>query len=376
MNEVVSIFTRAVEKAGLERTRYENQRVPTSAVNVCVLPFFGDLRSTALASSFILKRFREESKGSKYFIMVGWPGLESLFPYVDEYWSVRTELMHNLYANSKGFSNNSNPLIAVTRHLNYFFEDVIYAEEFDKFYNNGFLQMYLDKYKNFKRYFPTVASSAYLGSDLMRELGRRSGEKIVIFPFRCIETWDRNNTFLQKTTPDFWEYVVSYLSEKGYVPIVVKCPITHDLGGAKHVVFESFDVRAWMALMRVADCTIDFFGGVSRLAMLARSPFIALDQRSRYNQSKEYEFEDLAGWHSLPGDHIYSFPTIIINGNPSMWKDNMLDLLFEKLGVLFKSLDKNNLPSTGESYSVIPYAVVRERKVKKFGTRFLKVPIV
>ena len=74
-NEIISILQRAAEKAGVKRTRYEDQKVPASIDNVCVLPFFGDLRSTCVLSSFLLKRYREESKGSKFSLCVAGPVL-------------------------------------------------------------------------------------------------------------------------------------------------------------------------------------------------------------------------------------------------------------------------------------------------------------
>lgn len=325
-------------------------------------------------SSFLLRRYREESKGSKYFIMCGWPGFEYLFPYVDEYWSVKPELMYSLYGNSNGFVNDSGPLKSIIRNLNHFFEDVTYADEFCKLYDNGFLQSYLDRYKNFKRYLPTISSAAYLGGDFVRELSKKSGEKVFLIPSRFIEMWEKGETYLQKIPPDFWQHTVSRLADEGYVPIVVKSPIAHDISGSKHVVLNSSDVRTWMAAMRFSGCTIDFFNGSSRFSAIARTPFVAIDQRARYNQSKEYEFEDLLGWNFLPGDHIYSFSTIITSGDSKTWNQNVLDLLIRKLGDLFRSINREKLPSTGESYEIVPYAIVRKRRVKKFGTRFIKVP--
>ena len=77
----------AAQRNGYVRQSYEDRKIPTEFDNVCVMPLFGDMRHTFIASSMLLKRYREQVKGSKYFILMSWPGYKNLFPFVDEYWS-------------------------------------------------------------------------------------------------------------------------------------------------------------------------------------------------------------------------------------------------------------------------------------------------
>ena len=88
MNSVVDFLKRTSERNGFNRDRFEERKIPTDFSNVCILPFFGDLRSTCILSSFLLHRYRQEVKSSRYFILASWPGFQGLFPYVDEYWSI------------------------------------------------------------------------------------------------------------------------------------------------------------------------------------------------------------------------------------------------------------------------------------------------
>ena len=69
MNSVADFLKRSAERNGFNRDRYEEKRIPTDFTNVCILPFFGDLRSLTILSSYILHRYREEYRGSKYFIV-------------------------------------------------------------------------------------------------------------------------------------------------------------------------------------------------------------------------------------------------------------------------------------------------------------------
>ncbi len=90
---VPQILKNAADKTGFRRVRYSEKKIPTSISNVTVFLFLGDIRSSFILSSLLLRRFREESKGSRYFILCSWPGHEALYPYVDEYWEISEDLL-------------------------------------------------------------------------------------------------------------------------------------------------------------------------------------------------------------------------------------------------------------------------------------------
>ena len=79
MIDVNSFVKRAAEKSSFNRVRFQESNMPTNISNITVMPFFGDIRSTFILSSMLLHRYKEEKKGSKYFILCSWPGFESYF---------------------------------------------------------------------------------------------------------------------------------------------------------------------------------------------------------------------------------------------------------------------------------------------------------
>ena len=88
LNAVADFLSRASDRNGFIRERFEERKIPTDHSSLIIMPFFGDLRSSCILSSLLLQRYREETKGSKYFIFASWPGFQGLYPYVDEYWAI------------------------------------------------------------------------------------------------------------------------------------------------------------------------------------------------------------------------------------------------------------------------------------------------
>ena len=108
MISVVDFLKRAADRNGFIRDRYEEKKIPTDFTGISVLPFFGDLRNLTVLSSYLLHRYRNEVRGSKYFIVASWPGFQGLFPYADEYWSLNDDsIIRKFYERSEGMRNKS-----------------------------------------------------------------------------------------------------------------------------------------------------------------------------------------------------------------------------------------------------------------------------
>ena len=108
MLSTLDIIKKASDQCGFSRVSFNDSNIPTDMSNVVVFLFFGDVKSTLLASSLLMKRYKEESKGSKYFILCSWPGHEGLFPYVDEYWELTNKSVYSsIYKDCSGLNNNS-----------------------------------------------------------------------------------------------------------------------------------------------------------------------------------------------------------------------------------------------------------------------------
>lgn len=371
---VPQILKKASEKAGLKRVRYVEKNCPTTIQNCTICVAFGDLRSTFILSSLFLRRVREEMKGSKYFILCGMPGMEGLFPWVDEYWEIKDyEHLRTLYNESYGFESKSEKVIQIQRVLNSFFEDVFDLKELIPFYNNGFQKEFFDRFKHIKRYLPSIPSSMVLGQEFNRDLSR-FGHKIFIFPTMYLQHW-RNGKLEPLLIPkDFWSDLLDFLVEEGITPVVYRNFLTYDLSAEfvnKSVYFETADILQVMSAMRSTGCVLDIFSGISRLAIGARTPFIAIQDRLIFNHFKEYEIDDLCG-PMVPREYLYLFPGICEEVNRNYWKHSLFNAILNKAKMLL-ALNRDSFPSTTEDWSIVPYDKVREVKSKKLGTRFIKI---
>ena len=172
--DVTTILKRAAEKCGVTRTRYKERDVPTSVESVTVLPFFGDRRSSLVLSSILLKRIKEELKGSRYFVLISWPGDEGMFQYVDEYWQVDDQAaLQKLVSEASGFGNSSAILPLLQRSLNQYFYDVMSEKDLVSYYDNGLTSAFFDSFRHVKVNLPSIPSASSLGADVSRELSRR-----------------------------------------------------------------------------------------------------------------------------------------------------------------------------------------------------------
>src|SRR5581483_5666112 len=136
----------------------------------------------------------------------------------------------------------------------------------------------------------------------------------------------------------------------------------------KCVYTEEKDFGKVLSVMRATGCVLDLFTGISRYALAARCPFLAVDERARYAALREYEVDDLCGL-SLPKQYIFSFPTIIEGGGPGTWDFNIIDNIMARLGKFLPELNRDDWPSTGETTEIVPYETVRRKKSKRIGTK-------
>lgn len=377
MSSVIDFLKRSAERNGFVRERFEESKVPTDHSNLVIFPFFGDLRSMTVLSSFLLKRYREEVKNSKYFIMASWPGFQGLFPYVDEYWSISDEVhLKRFYEESDGFRNKSEFNTIYTRNLNEFFRDVVSYTDLEPFYKNGFTNKFFEKFSTPKRFLPFVPSSSTLGKDFNKDLSMKAGYKVFIHPSVFAKQWYFGKSKNIRCKREFWTELVSSLLENNYVPVIWQNSFSYDISqefiGKCIFIGESDVVRA-LSAMRTTGCVLDVFNNISRLAILARCPFVSVDERSRYSNVREYEIDDLSAYN-LPKDYIFTFSTIISEGNPVNWSQDIFQSILKKLDGFIPEINRDELPSTGESTEIVPYKdFVRTIKRKKICTKFLRI---
>jgi hypothetical protein len=375
MFDTASIIKRAVDKGGFQRIRFHEKNIPTSFSDVSVMSFFGDMRSTFILSSLLLRRYREEVKGSKYFILLSWPGYESLFPYVDEYWTIDEQSAIALWNEAKGFSNQSNMDVLCKKHLNHFFDDRIDSEVFKQYYDQGLLKEFFDRFKHINCYLPGVPSAVSAGPDINRALAQRPGLKVFVYPTKTMFGWGYGKERTLRVTKEFWLELCKQLVDRGFCPVVYRDAYAYDLSvelTTECVHFRELDLAKVLSVMRATGCVLDVFSDISRLAIAARCPFVEVVERQRYDKIKEYEIDDLCALY-LPKEYIFSFSTIIEGQDRNVWKSNLYDLIIARLNNFLPSLDRNSWPSTTEFYDLVLYETVRKYKSKKLGTRFVKV---
>ena len=377
MNSVAEFLKKSADRNGFTRERFEERKIPTDHSNLIIMPFFGDLRSSVVLSSVLLNRYREEIKNSKYFILASWPGMQGLFPYVDEYWSINDESqIKRFFENAECFRNQSDLATMYNRNLNEFFREVVDHREFTPYYHNGFSNRFFEKFMSTKRFLPFVPSSTSLGKDFNREISTRPGYKVFIHPSIYAKHWHIGKSQHIRTKREFWTELVDKLLENNFTPVIWQNNMSYDISPefTDRCVFlpESDFLRA-LSAMRATGCVLDVFNSLSRLAILARCPYVAVDERSRYTNQKEYEIDDLLGYN-VPKEYIFTFSTIISDGNPMVWQNDIFPSILRKLNKFIPELNRDNWPTTGEVSEFVPYKdFVRKIKNKKFGTRFIKI---
>ncbi len=373
--EIKDYLDRAASRNGYVRQSFEDRKLPNDYSDVCVMPLFADIRHTFTASSMLLKRYREEMKGSKYFILVSWPGHRTLFPYVDEFWSPGdAELTRKLWSAATGFENKSDSYTVAVQNLNESVREVVKPTILAQFHNNGLTQVYWDRFRNLRAFLPQVSSTAVLGKDFNREINNRAGFKVVVMPTTMMDCWKMGRVTRIAVPKDFWVQLVKSMKESGFVPVVVKTFHTFDISqetvdDAVHV--EESDLGKILAAIRACGCLLDVCNGTSRFAIAARTPYLCVDERSRYFNTKDYEVDDLCG-PLVPREYIYSFSTVC-QMPPSFWDATVFRHIMMKLQDFLPGLDRDRWPTTNETNQIVPYDSVRKLKRRRLGTKLLKI---
>lgn len=347
------------------------KNIPTSLSNLMVVPFYGDIRSTFNLSSLLLRRYKENNK-DLYVIMCSWPGFHDLFPYVDEYWTLEDESSAKTLALSANNLYNTSGLASEINRGLLEVSNILSSNDLKAWHNEGFTRKYWEDFgKEVKRYLPEVPSSSKLSPQFINEMERKPGKKIVVFPVTKMATWHLGQTVYMPVLKSFWEALIEMLLSEGYMPVVYQNWYTYDMSREftdRCVYLVPRNVSDTLAAMRHVGLVLDIHSGVSRLAIAARTPFVAVDERLRFLESGDYEVDDLCC--QTPRKYIFSFSTMLMTGGPSEWKDSILDNILVTLKE-FNPTDSGNWGATHESYDSVSYDNVRERRAKRRGVTFI-----
>jgi len=370
MTQVNEFIKRAAARSGFKREFFMEKNIPTSLSNLMIVPFYGDIRSTFNLSSLLLKQYKEKNK-NLYIIMCSWPGFHDLFNYVDEYWTLDDEFAAKTLAlDANNLYNGSSLATEINRRL-LEVSDILSSGDLKVWINEGFTKKYWEDYKQVIRYLPEVPSSSKLSPSFLNEMDRKQGRKIVIYPVTKMPTWHRGQMVYMPVLKSFWDALIEMLLSEGFMPVVYQNWFTYDMSREftdRCVYLVPRNVSDVLAAMRQVGMVLDVHSGISRLAIAARTPFIAVDERLRFVESGDCEVDDLCC--ETPKKYIFSFSTMLMSGSPSEWKDSLLDNILVTLKS-FNPTDSGNWGATNESYQPVSYDKVRDRKAKRRGVTFI-----
>lgn len=370
-NDSQDFLRRAIEKAGINRERFTEKNVPKSLANLTIFPFFGDIKSEFVYSSILLNRYKDTNKDS-YLIVCSWQGHHGLYPYADEYWSFKQE--DNFYRTANGFSNKSSD--NVEKILLRYFDKVIVPTDaqITKFYKNGITLKYLQAFGDILYSVPSIPSvSMSLGQQKFQEM--TSVDKTIFFyPSAYIRSWRNRNQDLFLTTKEFWSQLADKLLKNGFKLIVWhREGRTHDLSmefNNKCIFIDEKNLLAAMGVMRSTNFVLDVFNGLSRYAIIARTPFLACDERQRYFDLRDNELDELCA-RDIPKSYIFSFAPFLENASSS---EIIIDSILNKAEKFASKINRDALPSTIEFSKKVSYDVVKKRDLKQLGTKFFRMP--
>ena len=373
MNEISEYIKRAAERTGYKREFYIEKNMPTQPSNVVAIPFYGDIRSTFIFSSLILKSYKE-SHPDKYIILCSWPGMAKLFPYVDEFWSIQDEsVTKTLATEANNFYNESNISTDITKSLAEVV-NVITSRDIKVYYDNGFTQKYWSEFKEIRKFLPEVPSSNKISSGFKQQMEAKSGKKIIVYPSIKMRSKQSGKTILLPVLKEFWLALIERILEEGYVPVVYQNNFTYDVSkdlADKCIYLVPKSIEDVLAAFRYADCVLDVHAAISKLAIAARTPYVSVIERSIFIEDKDYEIDDLCS-KGVPKQYIFSFSTMLMTGSSSEWKISIIDNIMVRLREFLSQIKQSNLPSTNESYESVSYDSIRQRRAKRLGVPFLK----
>lgn len=372
MSDVSEYIKRVAEKTKHRREFYVERNVPTTRDNLLAIPFYGDLSSTFVLSSLLLRTYKDQHP-DKYLVLCSWPGFQGLFPFVDEYWCIDdNSVSKTLALEANNFYNASSLATELHRNL---FEclDVMNSREFLLYYNKGFTEKYWSMTKSVNRFLPEVPSGSRLSDGFRQQLTRLTGRKVFVYPVTRMQSWQGGKLSYLPVSQQVWSVILERLIEDGFSPIVYQNWFTYDMSpefADRCVYLVTRDVSDVLAAMRFVGLVLDVHSGISRLAIAARCPYFAVDERLHYVGNQEFVIDDLCGM-CIPKRYVFSFSTYFMTGGPKEWKTSVIDIVSSGLKKFVTELGED-FGDVNESYGPVSYEAVRIRKARRMGVHFIR----
>jgi hypothetical protein len=370
VKEYLKDFTR---KYSIKREYFEESKIPENFDQLSIFINYSDIRSTCALSSIVLPKYRLENKSSRYFVVIGLPEQKVLYPYVDEYWSFQgDELNKEIFFDSEGIQNNNKKVIEIKRLMNEHFRDVSSSNDFSSTYNNYLTSNYWKNYKSVRVVLPRIYNMLDYSKSPLAKLYSMTQKKMFIFPsqYAYLNSEDKNKK--RKIPKEFYKYIIENLNTQGYGVVCYQNSYSYDMSlileeNENLMIYNNNDFLTMMSMMKRTGFVVDFFSGISRLAAIAQCPFLLLDERKRYVNWREYEFEDVV----CPKIPIFRNFYIV----DKFFDDtDLLVYLANNIINCVNQIDFTKLNhETGTVDRTDDYSSVRARVQQKMGFSFLKL---
>lgn len=370
MSQTGDFIQRVAERTGFKREFFKEKNMPSAPSNIVLMPFYGDYKSAFVLSSLILRTYKENL--GKYFILCSWPGLQGLFPYVDEYWSLNEDSTAKTLSLETNNFYNASALYTDIGHNIMENANMVTVRDIKEYYDNGFTAKYFDHFKQIKRYLPEIPSSNKLSQSFLNEMSHKKGTKIFVYPTTKMWSSQRGKSMNLPVPKLFWETLINELLDNGFEPVIYQNWFTFDMSSTfaqKCTYLVPRNITDVLAAMRHVGLVLDVHSGISNLALAARTPCLVVNERQLYMDQKEYEIDDLCC--VSPRQYIWSFSTMLMNGGPDEWKNCIIEGIVAKLKNFSPLLENQEWGSTNELYESVSYDIVRNRKAKRLGVTFI-----
>ena len=367
MSQVADYIKRAAERTKYRRVSFVEKNMPTIPSNVHAIPFYGDLESLFTLSSLLLRTYKEQQR-NQYFILCSWPGFSKMFPYVDEYWELDDEsVTKSLALGANNFYNTSSVSTELTRSLMECV-DVVTHRDWGLYWNRGFTDKYWQTYHNVYRYLPSVPASNSISDSFMNQLSQKQGRKLVVYPVSKLQSWQKGKSVYLPVSKEFWSALLNRLIDEGFSPVVYQNQFTHDMSTEftdKCIYLVSKRITDILTAMNYIGLVLDVFSGISKMAMAARAPFVAVTERQKHFAYKDNAVFDLC--NQSPNQFIFSFSTMLMTGGEKEWNASLINQLVTRLS----GFEGESTASTAESFEEVSYDRVREMKARRMGVTFI-----
>ncbi len=372
LREVNDFLLRASERSGFRREIYFDKLIPANYDKIVVIPFFGDWLGELIFSSLLYQKVVETKAHDSYVIVVTHPGHGFLYPEASEVWGVNGEDVYNeMFIGAEGLVGDTSRSKYFYQNLNKFFSSVEDLTSLSKWYNKGLTGNYLESFGKVLVDLPPVFGAK---PDVVRYLG--DGNKVFLAASkrtssRKVKKADRSEKEEKVVvSKGFYVSLAKNLMDLGLVPVFWNGPdcydVSVDLPGIKVVTDRT--LAGGVAAARSCGFVLSTFNDLFCLGIMARVPYLLVEERKRYFGLNLFETEDILG--TTTQKPYFSFVSSVTENNYL----SAVAAISNRVGELYQV----GLPeiSLTDSKKEADYGKVRRRRANKLGFRLFRPPAV